>query len=56
MMVPLRGDNHGAVAMSALVRAMLVDRSVAIVRYVKKANSEPQLGVLIPVANEVCGG
>jgi hypothetical protein len=32
---------------------MIEENSVAIVRYVKKANSEPQLGVLIPVTTDV---
>jgi ATP-dependent DNA helicase 2 subunit 2 len=46
--VPEPGDEHAAVALAALVRAMLETESVAIIRYVKRNNSVPHLGVLVP--------
>jgi ATP-dependent DNA helicase 2 subunit 2 len=48
-MVPPPGDQNAAIAFSSLVHALLETDSVAIVRYVKRANSVPYLGVLCPL-------
>eukprot|EP01102_Stenamoeba_stenopodia_P012456 TRINITY_DN3947_c0_g2_i1.p1 TRINITY_DN3947_c0_g2~~TRINITY_DN3947_c0_g2_i1.p1 ORF type:complete len:754 (+),score=228.50 TRINITY_DN3947_c0_g2_i1:208-2469(+) len=42
------GDESAAVALSALVHALFETESVCIIRYVKRANSIPHLGVLMP--------
>jgi len=46
--VPLPGDEPAAIAIAALAQALADTNSVAIVRFVKRANSVPQLGVLTP--------
>lgn len=48
IMVPGPDNPSAATAFSALVNALAETSLVAIVRYVKRANSAPQLGVLIP--------
>jgi ATP-dependent DNA helicase 2 subunit 2 len=49
--VPLPADDTASEAMSALVQALENSNSVAIVRFVKRANGAPQLGVLTPYRN-----
>eukprot|EP01117_Protostelium_nocturnum_P014755 TRINITY_DN5645_c0_g1_i1.p1 TRINITY_DN5645_c0_g1~~TRINITY_DN5645_c0_g1_i1.p1 ORF type:complete len:726 (-),score=197.55 TRINITY_DN5645_c0_g1_i1:67-2244(-) len=48
MVIPLPADEVAQVALSSLIHALAETESVAIVRYVKRANSIPHLGVLIP--------
>lgn len=50
--VPLPADDTASQAISALAQAMESAGSVAIVRFVKRANSAPQLGVLSPHQND----
>jgi ATP-dependent DNA helicase 2 subunit 2 len=46
--VSLPSDESAAVALSALIHALAETNRVAIVRFVKRANSAPLLGVLTP--------
>jgi ATP-dependent DNA helicase 2 subunit 2 len=46
--VSLPGDSDAATALSALIHALAETNSVAIVRFVKRKNAPPQLGVLTP--------
>jgi len=45
---PLPGDEAAATALAAIAQAMKESNSVGIVRYVKRANSAPLLGVVTP--------
>lgn len=47
-MTALPGDNHAAIAASALIHALLETDRVAIVRFVKRNKAQPQLGALFP--------
>jgi hypothetical protein len=48
--VPAPDNQVASLALSALVHALAHTGRVAIVRYVKRANSPPTLGVLTPCA------
>ncbi len=43
------GDFSSALALSALIHALYEKRSVAVVRYVKRKNSNPLFGILTPL-------
>lgn len=50
VVVPPPGDDAGRVGLSALIHALNDTGMVALVRYVKRKNSSPILGVLTPCA------
>ncbi|XP_065185037.1 X-ray repair cross-complementing protein 5-like [Sycon ciliatum] len=45
VVVPAPGDQHAAIAFSALVHALAETDKMAVVRYVARANSAPKIGV-----------
>ena len=53
VLVSKPGDEKAAIALSAFIHGMAETQSVAIVKYIKRKNSEPKLAVLVPAIKPV---